>query len=108
MLCIHIGSKAGAVKVQFDVVSAVAVVNHHIRHEVGRDIFFLACRPLGAPPSGRDTYLIPAGIVNLELHVEGARLHLLPDVLRHGVALLACGIALGSEAVVAAPVDDTK
>ena len=108
MLGIHIGSKVRARKIQFNEVGAVAVVNDHIRHEARRDVLLLACRPLGAPPASSDTDLIPVGVVYLELQIERTRLHLLPDILRNGVALLARGIALGSEAVVAAPVDGSK
>ena len=59
-------------------------------------------QPRGAPPAGGDAYLRTGA---LDGHVEGLGLQTLPDVLRNGIALLARRIALGSEAVVAAPVD---
>ena len=56
--------------------------------------------PGAAPPAGGHADL---RILALQQQVEGLGLHLFPDILGNGVDLLAGGIALGSEAILAAP-----
>ena len=108
MLCIHAACKCRAVKIHFNIISAITVINDHITHEIRRNILFLASRPLITPPSSSYTYLVPIGSIYLEMHIKWTSLHLFPNLLWNCITLLACGVALGSEAVVTAPIDGTK
>ena len=101
MLCIQQVKQVGrSTQVDLNRPGAVAVVCEQFvaRHDV-------VSRQVGAPPAGRDADL---RISTRNRYIEGLRLQFLPDIHGHRVALLASGIALGSEAIVAAPVDLAK
>ena len=59
-----------------------------------------------APPARGDAHIVPVGIDG-GLQVEGAGLHLVPQILRDGVDFLAGRVTLGGEAVITVPVDGT-
>ena len=110
VLSIHVLGKFRTLKIDFDVICSVSVVNDHLRTVIRRDIIILAIRPLEVPPAGSNTNLEP--IASSELDVELLSLHLLPDLSRNlSDTLLTVRIGIGSleaEAIYAVPVHCTK
>ena len=110
VLNIHILSKFGTVKIKFDVISSVSVVNDHLRKVIRSDIIVLAIRPLEVPPAGDNTNLEP--VASCELNVELLGLHPLPSLSRNLCdTFLTVRIGVGSfeaETIYTIPVHYTK